>query len=177
MAIRVVPSAELSPDELAEIRAVCDAAWAGKGSVFKDEFWQSSIGGTHILLEIDGQVVSQASVLDRTFEVGGRGLSTGYVEAVATLPSHQRRGHSSTLMTAVAAYLDDRHDLGALDTETPAFYERLGWRRWEGPFAVGTGRGVLSSPEQGGYLMVLLTPGSPADLDLWAPITCDWRPS
>jgi aminoglycoside 2'-N-acetyltransferase I len=175
MGIRAVPYSELSAGEAAQLRALCDAAWAGKGSVFLDEFWQSSVEGTHIVLDVGGEVVSHASVLERVFDVGGRQLSTGYVEAVATLPSHQLRGHGSALMEAVAGYVGERYELGALDTENMGFYERLGWQVWQGPLAVETGRGVISSPEEQGYVMVLLTRRSPADLDLTAHLTCHLR--
>ncbi|MGZ6267258.1 MAG: GNAT family N-acetyltransferase, partial [Candidatus Limnocylindrales bacterium] len=55
------------------------------------------------------------------------------------------------------------------------FYERLGWRTWTGPSCVRTAAGLLPTPDDDGYILVLATPSSPP-LDLSAAIECDWRP-
>jgi aminoglycoside 2'-N-acetyltransferase I len=106
---------------------------------------------------------------------GGHRLATGYVEAVATWPSHQRRGHGSALMREVGEYIDETFELGALDTGSSAFYERLGWVVWRGPTYVRTDSGLLRTADEDGQVLVRLTPASPA-LDLSAPISCDSRP-
>jgi aminoglycoside 2'-N-acetyltransferase I len=153
-----------------------DAAWGGKGCEFSDTDWRSATGGTHFLLEVDGAVVSHASVVERLLETGDRTLRTGYVEAVATWPEHQGSGYATQVMEAVGASLDEGFELGALDTGLTAFYERLGWEVWRGPTAVRTERGTIGTPEEDGLVMVRRTPATPPDLDLDAPISCDWRP-
>ncbi|MGZ8596932.1 MAG: GNAT family N-acetyltransferase, partial [Actinomycetota bacterium] len=105
----------------------------------------------------------------------GRSLATGYVEAVATVPAFRLQGHASTVMRAVGEVLDARYELGALDTGYLDFYARFGWVAWEGPTMVRTGRGVIGTPEEDGAVMVRMTPLSP-ELDLAAPVSCDWRP-
>ena len=47
----------------------------------------SALGGTHVLLEVGGAIVSHASVVERILESGEHPMRTGYVEAVATRPS------------------------------------------------------------------------------------------
>jgi aminoglycoside 2'-N-acetyltransferase I len=69
-----------------------------------------------------------------------------------------------------------RFELGALGTGSHAFYERLGWRTWRGPTSVRTPAGEVRTPDEDGFILVLETPASPADLDLDRPISCDWRP-
>jgi hypothetical protein len=74
----------------------------------------------------------------------------------------------------VGEYLDKTYELGALDTGSPNFYERLGWIVWPGPTSVRTEQGVIRTPEEDGNVLVRLTPMSP-DFDLTAPISCEWR--
>ena len=59
-------------------------------------------------------------------------MRTGYVEAVATWPEQQGNGYATEVMGAVASgqVLDERYELGALDTGLSRFYERLGWEVW-----------------------------------------------
>ncbi|MGZ5317575.1 MAG: GNAT family N-acetyltransferase, partial [Actinomycetota bacterium] len=91
------------------------------------------------------------------------------------VPAFRLQGHASTVMRAVGEVLDARYELGALDTGYLDFYARFGWVPWEGPTMVRTGRGVIGTPEEDGSVMVRRTPRTP-ELDLRAPISCDWRP-
>lgn len=167
-------SGELRPDEVAALRTLFEAAWAEEGG-FADEDWDHAIGGVHFVVEDVGAVLSHASVVERRLHTNGLDLSTGYVEAVATRPSHQRRGFGTAVMREVGKYIDETFQLGALDTGRHAFYERLGWVVWNGPTAVRTEGGLVRTPEEDGSVLVRLTPLSP-QLDLSAPISCEWRP-
>jgi aminoglycoside 2'-N-acetyltransferase I len=126
------------------------------------------------VLELDGEIVAHASVVEREMHVDGRPLRTGYVEAVATAPDWQGRGLGSIVMGDVTSYVRERFDLGALGTGRPSFYERLGWLTWKGPSSVRTPDGTRRTPDDDGYILVLPTAASPP-LDLTAPISCDWR--
>lgn len=119
-------------------------------------------------------VTAHASVVDRELHAGEKPLRTGYVEAVATRPDLQRRGYASTVMQEVGEYIDRTFPLGALDTGQNSFYERLGWVTWEGPTFVRTETGLVRTEDDDGNVMVHLTPTSP-ELDLSAPISCEWR--
>ena len=77
--------------------------------------------------------MAHGSVVARELHTNGHRLATGYVEAVATLPVRQRRGHGSALMRAIGEHIDQMFELGALDTGIAGFYERFGWIVWEGP--------------------------------------------
>ncbi len=77
-------------------------------------------------------------------------------------------------MREVGEHIDRTFPLGALATGSLAFYERLGWVAWKGPTLVRTGSGLVRTEEEDGHVLVRLTPGSP-ELDLSAPISCDWR--
>jgi aminoglycoside 2'-N-acetyltransferase I len=176
--VRRVPTADLAPAEVAAVRALLEAAFLpGEDGPFTDDDWLHSIGGIHFLLDLEGRPVAHASVIERELHVGGRPLRTGYVEAVAVDPAMQGLGLGTRLMEAVGAEIRDRFELGALGTGSHHFYQRLGWRTWLGPSSVrlADGAGTEPSPDDDGYILVLETPTSP-ELDVTAPISCEWRP-
>jgi len=174
--IRRLPTDVLSSREIAAIRELLDAAfWDEEDERFTEEDWQHSIGGIHVVLDVDGEIVAHASVVERELHVAGRPLRTGYVEAVATAPAHQRRGYGTQVMQAIDAEIRAEYELGALGTGEIAFYARLGWRVWQGPTSVRTPAGERRTLDEDGGIMVLFTPSTPA-IELDAPISCEWRP-
>jgi len=142
---------------------------------FTDDDWQHAIGGVHFVLDVNGEIVTHASVVERELHVDGRAFRTGYVEAVATAPDRQGAGFGTLVMREVTAYIADTFELGALGTGRHRFYERLGWQPWRGPSSVRSAGGERRTPDDDGYILVLLTAAS-AGLDMAAPISCDWRP-
>lgn len=174
--VRRLPTAALSPAELRAIRKLMDAAFAtDEHGGFTDDDWQHALGGEHLFVTEGPEVVGHASVVSRELHVAGRPVATGYVEAVATAPARQRQGIGSAVMREVNDLIRRRYELGALGTGSHGFYERLGWQTWRGSSSVRTPDGERRTPEDDGYIMVLLTPASPP-LDLDAPISCEWRP-
>jgi aminoglycoside 2'-N-acetyltransferase I len=174
--IRALPTAELTDGETAAIQALLTAAFErDEHGGFTWDDWLHAVGGTHFVLEVDGAAAGHASVVERTLEIGGRPVRTGYVEAVAVLPDLQRRGLGSALMREVAAHIIEQYALGALGTGSQPFYERLGWQIWQGPTSVRVDGRAEPTPEEDGYILVLRTPSSPA-FAMTEPISCDWRP-
>ena len=98
-----------------------------------------------------------AAVVTRVLHIGGTPLRTGYVEAVATAPSHERRGLGTSVMRDVGTYISERFELGALGTGSHGFYERLGWVAWAGPSSVRMPDGERRTPDDDPYIMVLRT--------------------
>jgi aminoglycoside 2'-N-acetyltransferase I len=173
--VRRVASDDLRAEEVAALRDLFDAAWGNKGSAFTPEDFDHAFGGTHFIVEHEGRIVSHGSVIARELHSGELRLATGYVEAVATMPSRQGRGHGSTVMEAIDAHIDVTFQLGALDTGIPGFYEPLGWFVWKGPTYVRVERGPEPTPDEDGLVLVRRTPTTPPDLDPTAPLSCDWR--
>jgi aminoglycoside 2'-N-acetyltransferase I len=173
--VRRRASDELSSKEVVELRELFTAAWGENEEEFTDEDWDHAVGGLHFILEREGVMVAHASVVQRELHTSGHRLPTGYVEAVATRPTHQGGGYGSAVMREVTSHIDQTFPLGALDSSRRTFYERLGWRVWNGPTFVRTDSGVLRTSDEDGLVLVRLTPTSP-ELDLSAPISCDWRP-
>jgi len=174
--LRRLATVDLTAAELAAIRAMLvDAFGPDVDEAFGGGDWEHSLGGVHFVLDVDGEIVSHASVVERELHVGGRAVRTGYVEAVATAPERQNLGFGTTVMSEVTAYIREAFELGALGTGRHRFYERLGWQTWIGPSSVRTPDGHRPTPDEDGSILVLATPTSPS-LDLAAPISCDWRP-
>jgi aminoglycoside 2'-N-acetyltransferase I len=149
-----------------------DAAFDG---TFDDHDWAHCTGGVHLLVRTDGVVVAHAAVVPRALDVDGVPFRTGYVEGVATLPSHQGRGLGTAVMTAATEVVRSAYELGALSTGLPGFYERLGWERWAGETWVRDGRDHLRTPDEDDGILVLRVGPSP-DVALTGAIACESRP-
>jgi aminoglycoside 2'-N-acetyltransferase I len=178
--LRRVATQDLTATEIGAIRALLWAAFEADESYesdepFSEDDWGHSLGGMHFVLDVDGEIVAHASVVERELHVDGRPLRTGYVEAVAAAPGRQGRGLGSIVMGDADAYIRERFELGALGTGRHSFYERLGWLRWKGPTAVRAPGGTRLTPDEDGDILVLPTATSP-ELDLAASISCEWRP-
>lgn len=173
MDVRRVHSRDLAPSEIEVLRSLFASAWPDGD--FDETDWQHAVGGIHVLVEDDGEIRSHAAVVARDIEASGHLLDTGYVEAVATWPEHQRRGYGSAAMEDVGAVIRERYELGALGTGRLEFYERLGWERWHGATYVREVDGLRRTPEDDGAILILRTRRTPP-LDLTAGIVCDWRP-
>ena len=172
MSLHEAESEALTEALRAELRMLLDAAFKGD---FSDDDWNHALGGRHVWMTDSGRVISHATIVERTLVCSGNRLQVGYVEAVATVESHRRKGYGSTVMKRVGELIGERYALGALSRGTPALYERLGWELWRGPTFVDGPGGRVRTPEDDGSVMVLRTRRSP-DLDLDGDIACDWRP-
>jgi aminoglycoside 2'-N-acetyltransferase I len=139
--VRRLSSDELTPREAASLRALFGASWPDPEDGFTDEDLDHALGGVHFVVEEDGVIVSHASVVERELRTAGHRLATGYVEGVATLAEHRRRGYASEIMQEVAGHIDRTFALGALGTGLHDFYGQLGWTTWKGPTSVRTDRG------------------------------------
>lgn len=161
---------DLTPSDVAAIRGLLDVAFGGR---FDERDWEHAVGGRHALVRASGAVVAHGAVVPRGLWIGGVERLVGYVEAVATEPGEQGRGHGTSVMRALADEIRARHDIGVLSTGEWGFYERLGWQRWRGPTSVRLGNGdVVRTPEEDDGIMVLDAGGG---LDLDATITCAER--
>jgi aminoglycoside 2'-N-acetyltransferase I len=163
---------EVPSRTLGEIRRLMDEAFEGD---FGDDDWDHTLGGWHAVVSDGGVVVAHAAVVARTLHVGDRAFRTGYVEGVATSPGRQRAGLGSLAMAAVDEIIRRDFELGGLGTGEWAFYEQLGWERWQGETFVRTGGGLVRTEDDDDGVMVLRF-GPSIGIDLAAPIACEARP-
>jgi aminoglycoside 2'-N-acetyltransferase I len=173
--LRRLPTAGLTTAEISAIRDLLWAAFPTGDEGFTEDDWWHALGGIHVVVDRDGAIVAHASVVERELRVDGRPVRTGYVEAVAVAPSRQGSGLGTLVMEAIADEIVGHFELGALGTGAHHFYERLGWRTWQGPLSVRTDAGDQRTPDEDGSILVLPTPALP-DPELGAPLSCEWRP-
>lgn len=168
-------SAELATATIAQLLDLGHACWPA-GDFTQDDV-EHALGGRHYLAEAGGRLIAHASVVPRLLDVGGRTVRAGYLEAVATLPSHQHRGIATRLVRAADAHLVERYELGALATSRPGFYERLGWRRWRGEtWVIGLDGQRLRTPDEDDWIMWLPTGTTPPEVRGDEALACRWRP-
>jgi aminoglycoside 2'-N-acetyltransferase I len=154
---------ELDADTRAEIIRLCVAAHQEPD--FERLFSYIPSGGRHFMAYRGGELVSHAVVTTRWLHVGTeQRLRTAYVDAVATLPAYQRRGYGTGVLQLLATNLPD-YDMGCLQSDTPEFYERLGWELWRGPLAVRTEEATIPTPDQRGIMVLRLDRTPALDLD------------
>jgi aminoglycoside 2'-N-acetyltransferase I len=140
---------------------------------FKNLFTYVPSGGLHFLAFQGEQFVSHAMVTTRWLQPEDHPLlRTAYVDAVATLPTAQGRGHGSTLMRQLASRIDGEYVIGCLETERVEFYEQLGWEIWRGPLAGRSEQGLIPTPEQTGLMVLRLSQTPNLDLDSILTIEC-----
>jgi len=173
--LRILPTEEVTPELLAELTMVCEAA-------FEKPFarvWERIGPGIHVVALDGGRVTAHAMVVDRRIYLGhepDQALDVGYVENVASRPELHGRGHGTAVMREINRLIAEEYALGALATGSNGFYARLGWETWRGPTFVRMLDGErVRSADQDGDVMVLRTPRTPADLDIAGPIAVDWR--
>jgi aminoglycoside 2'-N-acetyltransferase I len=171
--LRSAASTDLAGAELAALRRLLFQEF---GSRFTEDDWRHAVGGTHLLVLEEGEIVAHAAVVGRTLLAQGRPLRTGYVEGVATRHDRRRQGLARLVMREADRIIEERYQLGALSDGSgiPGFYERLGWEPWHGPTFVDAPGGPVRTADEDGSVLVLRTPTT-GDLDLTAPLTCDWR--
>jgi len=172
--LQVVSDSTLSSVDHAALRAVVDAAF---GARFDDHDWNNSRGGWRIVAHDDDGIVATAAVVSRELFVDGAPYHVGYLEAVATAPERQRCGFGTAVMEMAADVIATNAAFGALSTSAQGFYERLGWRRWQGrTFVIPAGGAppVRTADEDWGIMVWLLHDGPTIDVaaDLW----CHERP-
>lgn len=177
--VQVAHTADLSPDVLATIRALLDAAFDGD---FSDADWDHGLGGMHALAWSGDVLVGHASVVQRQFLYRGSGgplprdyrpLRTGYVEGVAVHAGHRRQGIGAAVMAPMERIIRAAYDLGALSSSEIgiALYEARGWQRWQGETWTLTPAGrERTKDDDGGVFVFPVTP-----IDLSGTLTCDWR--
>src|SRR6188508_3191981 len=110
--VRTATTAELTAVDLRQMRTLLWEAFPKGEDGFTEDDWEHAMGGRHFMAEVDGVIVSHASVIEREIHVGGAPLRTGYVEAVGTRPEHERRGFGSAVVRAATDHVLTTYDFG-----------------------------------------------------------------
>jgi aminoglycoside 2'-N-acetyltransferase I len=168
--IRVKAAQDLSKTEYAEIVALTSRAFKRDYTPYMEMFPHP----THLLGRYQGKIVTYVLWITRWLQIrNGPLLKTAYIEGMATDLQYRNRGFASQLMQRAVAEVQD-FDIAALSTGSHGFYERLGWRRWQGPLYARQEKELIAMPEERGCVMVYSLPGTPP-LDFTAPLSVEWR--
>ena len=144
MDIVVKAESALSETERQQIDAVCDQAFANNHTPY---VWVPR-SDWHVLINVDGQCVSQVGIVERVASVAGQPVKLGGVGGVATSPQWQRRGLASAAMARAAEFMRDQLavDFGLLvcDHDRVPMYSRLGWEVVPGPLVIDQPQGKVT---------------------------------
>lgn len=169
--VDVLHANQLSPEQLAEIQALCKRAYAVY-NVDTDPIFQTFTDPTHVIGWWDSVMVSHAMWVTRWLQPSDQPpLRTAYVEMVATEPQFQGRGFATVVMQRLASAIHG-FEIGGLSPAEPMLYLKLGWVFWQGPLFIRTQDGLMSTPD--GSVMILRLPKTPP-LDLTLPLSAEWR--
>jgi len=169
--VRFLKTEEIDAGTREAIVSLC--VMAHQEEDFRNLFAYVPSGGLHFLAFQGEQLVSHALVTTRWLQPEGQAvLRTAYVDAVATLPSHQGQGHGSAVMRHLAGTIDRDYVIACLETERVGFYERLGWQLWRGPLAGRSEQGLIPTPEQNGIMILPLSQTPALNLDSLLTIEC-----
>lgn len=161
---------QLTAGELRELRSILEETF---GPRFDDVAWEHCLGGTHYFLRYQGELVSHVSFAPRLLWQDGRRLNGVYGESMVTVPRLQGRGIGTIVAAMATADVSLHYEIGAFASSKYRFYERLGWRKWEGPTFVLTESGRRPAAPDRGAVMALLPKGSA--IDPRGDLTTDWR--
>ena len=168
--LRTAHTADLDPTARAAIRALLNGAFSN----MTDDAFENVLGGTHVLLSLDGALIGHASVVQRRMLHGGRALRTGYIEGVAVRADYRRLGHGDTMMSVLEPIGRSGYQLGALGASEDGarLYAARDWQLWRGPSSVLAPDGIRRTTGSDGHIYVLPV-SEPVDLS--GELTCDWR--
>lgn len=145
--------ADFGQSERERARQLLDLVFAGRMS---DADWELGLCGLHVLAWTDDLLVGHASLIQGRLLYRGTALRTGYVDAVAVHPEHQRRGIGGSMMDALEEVIVSAFELGALGASDAGaeFYRKRSWREWRGPPSELTPLEGGRAPERGAAVFV-----------------------
>lgn len=167
---------ELDEATRAGIIRTCNAAF---GRTEFDELFTRYIrsGGRHVVAFDGDEVVGHGVATTRWLHLGEVGASatrrlrTAWIDAVATMPSHQHRGVGSAVMRRMASEIAG-WDMGGLGTDVRGFYEPLGWENWRGPLAGLQEGNLIPTPDMRDIFVMRLA--TTRHIDIEAPLTVEY---
>jgi aminoglycoside 2'-N-acetyltransferase I len=155
--------------QLGDLRAFLDEAFDGD---FSDEDFDHAFGGTHFAILTQGRLVAHGSVVMRQITFDERAHATGFVEAMAVGHEWRGRGVGSKLLAELTDFCRSNFAVAMLSTGSHAFYEKHGWRRFNGESYLATDAGVVRTEEDDDGLMLLTSLEHVLAADR---VTCDFR--
>ena len=165
---RIAHTADLDSAELAAIRGLlCE----GIDDMTEPDY-EHCLGGLHATVDVDGELVGHASVIQRRLlhegRCAARRLRRGCGRARRTPAPGHRRGDDGRDSSASSPGLTTSARWARPTTLSP-FYLGRGWRLWSGTASVVTPAGLQRSADDEGWIYVL--PGG-APLPVTGDLAC-----
>lgn len=161
--IQIHATADLPPQQQAELQALFDAQFAGSSFHWAAPQW-------HVLTYLGTALVVCVRVFERTISVGNQPLHVGGVGGVMTLPEWRHRGLASMTLRRAAEFM--RHErrvafaLLLCRDEVAPVYAKLGWEFAEGPTSCEQPSGRVTYPRRTMILRFGTQPWPPGPIDL-----------
>lgn len=143
-----------------------DAAWAWPEIesltklVYTPEMWADfefpDVDWSHaehwVLGYRDGVLVGSAGIHRREGQVDGKTVTIAGIGGVKTHPDHQKRGYASAILDNAIALIEETiaptFSLIFVESHNRDFYEKRGWRVFEGKVVVEQPAGYLNFPDK-----------------------------
>ena len=100
-----------APSQIRQIELDHMSAWVAQvfhGSSPDDMHWSSD--DWHVMVRVNGQVVSRVGIVERTSTVSGQPVKLGGIGGVATQPDSRKRVYAEAALKAAAEFI--RNELG-----------------------------------------------------------------
>jgi GNAT superfamily N-acetyltransferase len=135
----------------------------GSGDDVQEDFSEWAMSSTwYVMGRLDGKLVSQIGIVDRTIHAGGQSLTVAGVGGVATHPEFRQRGFAGVLLNAAKEHMRQRqcYDFAMLfcSSHRLPFYTRGGFCQVQNPvYVLESGKRILFEDNK----MVLPLSGKP----------------
>jgi aminoglycoside 2'-N-acetyltransferase I len=161
---------DLNSELESSIRELLNLAYEGD---FSADDWEHTFGGQYFIGFLGNAIIAHGAVVPRPISIEGAGLTVGYVEAIAVLPSHWRKGFGTQLMKEITQFCQDKYQVSMLSTDENQFYERIGWLRFQGESYMRSLDSEVRTEDEDDGLMFL--PGKKSELTQILRAVCDER--
>lgn len=126
--IEVAAGRQLSERDRSGLISLCTRAFADDFS----NLFARRPNARHVVIRIDNRIVGHGCWEPLPVSISSVTSISAWISAVAVEPTLRRSGIGTGIMSAIESDCE-RMQLGLLSAAEPAFYVRLGWRRWMGP--------------------------------------------
>ncbi|MGX7059119.1 GNAT family N-acetyltransferase [Vagococcus humatus] len=133
-----------------------------------------ALGGIHVLMYGNKQLVGHVSVVQRNMTVLDVPYRVGYVEALGVKKEYRKKGMGHQLMKTCKHIIKESYHFGVLSTPTNLhyFFQRLNWQPWLGQLSTYTPTGLQEFKDEN-QTVFIYSPN--LSLDLAKPLISDFR--
>ena len=140
-------------DNLLAIKNLLLDAYEGD---FSEEDWRHTYGGARFLGTVNSEIVSHGAVVPREILINDQRFLVGYLEAIAVASKVQGQGIGSQLLSTISEFCASQYQLSMLSTDEFDFYQKFGWKQFNGESGVLIDDQVILTPDEDEGLMYLI---------------------